>query len=239
MKPIVSQRILVVEDDPRMLELLCKGLREIGHTAMPAPDGQVGLDLAMNHEFDAILLDLGLPLRDGLDVLRALRGHNRSTPILILTARDAEEDVLRGFESGADHYIVKPFSFRELIARLNGLARSLPHNRTNSQLVLNPIRLTVLRDGNVIHLTRSEYLLLAALHDDTGHTVSRQSLTKAIWGNKPIDPNTLDVLVNSLRGKFDASHAYKRIVTTRGVGYSLQPEASSRIVPTHQTEVIR
>ena len=91
----VKQRVLVVEDDPRMLQLLCKGLREVGHTAMPASDGEAGLDLATNYDFDAIVLDLGLPMRDGMQIIAALRVLNRSTPILIVTARDTEDDIIR------------------------------------------------------------------------------------------------------------------------------------------------
>jgi DNA-binding response OmpR family regulator len=239
MKLTFQQRVLVVEDDPRMLELLCKGLREVGHSAVPASDGEVGLELAMNHEFDAIVLDLGLPLRDGLEIVLALRRHNRETPVLVVTARDAEDDVIRGLESGADHYLVKPFSFPELLARLNGLVRSPCRNRADSQLLLNPLRLTALRDGKVIPLTRSEYLLLSTLRDYACQPVSRQLLTKAVWGNGLIDSNTLDVLVNSLRSKFDGPFANKRILTVRGVGYVLQSETVPDFVPPHRAERIR
>jgi DNA-binding response OmpR family regulator len=238
MKLVLQQRILVVEDDPRMLELLCKGLREVGHTAVPASDGEAGFELAMNHDFDAIVLDLGLPLRDGLDIVLALRRHDRGTPVLVVTARDAEDDVIRGLESGADHYLVKPFSFPELLARLNGLARSPSRNRADAQLVLNPLRLTALRDGKVIPLTRSEYLLLATLRAYANQTVSRQLLSKAVWGNDTIESNTLDVLVNSLRSKFDGPYANKRILTVRGVGYLLQSDTDSCLVPGSCAELI-
>lgn len=239
MKPIFQQRVLVVEDDQRMLELLCKGLREVGHIAVPASDGEVGLELAMNQEFNAIVLDLGLPLRDGIELVLTLRRQNRGTPVLVVTARDAEDDVIRGLESGADHYLVKPFSFPELLARLNGLARSPCRNRAASQLVLNPLRLAAIRDGKVILLTRNEYLLLAALRDYACQPVSRQILTKAVWGNVSIDSNTLDVLVNSLRSKFDGPYARKRILTVRGVGYLLQSETEPDFVPPHSAELTR
>lgn len=223
-----NQRILVIEDDPRMLELLCKGLREVGHTAMPASDGDAGLDLALNYDFDAIILDLGLPCRDGLDIALSLRAHNKATAILVVTARDAEDDIIRGLESGADHYLVKPFSFAEMLARLNSLSRiSRNIDPRSSSLILNPVRLTASRDSTVIHLTRSEYLLLAALHERAGEAVSRQVLIESVWGNEDIGPNTLDVLVNSLRNKFDVPYATKRILTVRGVGYALQPSADN------------
>lgn len=224
--PIVKQRILIIEDDSRMLDLLCKGLRELGHTAMPASDGESGLDLALNHDFDAIILDLGLPVRDGIQIVVTLRAQNRHTPILIVTARDAEDDIIRGLESGADHYLVKPFSFPELLARLNGLTRTPARANFESPIGLNPVRLTALRDNKIIQLTRSEYLLLSTLSHHAGKTVSRQLLTESIWGDAQVDPNTLDVLVNSLRGKFDSPYEAKRILTIRGAGYALQPEST-------------
>jgi len=105
-----KQRVLVVEDDPRMLSLICQGLRDVGHTPMPASDGEAGLDLAMRLTFDSIILDVGLPARDGCSVARAIRSHAK-VPILMLTARDGEEDIVRGFDHGADDYLTKPFSF--------------------------------------------------------------------------------------------------------------------------------
>jgi DNA-binding response OmpR family regulator len=219
-------RILIIEDDPRMLELLCKGLREEGHTTVPAPDGDTGLDLALRHDFDAILLDLGLPGRDGIDIALTLRAANKRAFIVMVTARDTEDDVIRGLDSGADHYLVKPFSFAEMLARLNGLTRATRRSGPGSSLQLDPVRLTVRRGNKVIHLTRSEYLLLSALHQRTGETVLRQTLIEVIWSSEPAGPNALDVLVNSLRTKFDAPYPHKSILTARGVGYSLQPETT-------------
>jgi DNA-binding response OmpR family regulator len=218
------QRILVIEDDPRMLELLCKGLREVGHTVMPTSDGNSGLELAMNYDFEVVVLDLGLPGRDGLEVARSLRAYKKNTAILVVTARDAEDDIIRGLESGADHYLVKPFSFPEMLARLDSLARTSHRIGCRSSLNLNPVRLTALRENVVIQLTRTEYLLLAALHHHIGVPVSRHSLIESLWGNEPINSNTLDVLVNAVRSKFDAPYATKKILTVRGVGYMLQPE---------------
>lgn len=223
----LQQRILVIEDDPRMLELLCKGLRDVGHTAMPASDGDSGLDLAIHYDFDAIVLDLGLPARDGMEIVQTLRAQNRRVPILIVTARDAEDDIIRGLEAGADHYLVKPFSFPELLARLNGLSRAPGRFTADTMLVLNPARLTALRDNKIIQLTRSEYLLLSTLHQHAGKPVARHTLSESIWGGTQVDANTLDVLVNSLRSKFDGPYAVKRICTVRGVGYALQPESAA------------
>jgi DNA-binding response OmpR family regulator len=220
------QRILIIEDDQRMLELLCKGLREVGHTAMPASDGDSGLELAMNYNFDAIILDLGLPGRDGFDIATSLRACNKTTAILVVTARDSEDDIIRGLESGADYYLVKPFSFPEILARLDSLTRTSHRASLGSSLTLNPVRLTALRENTVVRLTRTEYLLLATLHHFVGEPVPRHFLIGSIWGKEPISSNTLEVLVNSLRSKFDAPYSTKRILTIRGTGYMLQSAAS-------------
>jgi DNA-binding response OmpR family regulator len=204
-----------------MLELVCKGLREAGHTPMPASDGEAGLDLAMRLEFDSIILDIGLPGLDGYSVARTIRA-TKKVPILMLTARDGEENILRGFDDGADDYLTKPFSFRELLARVHALRRGSSQHHEQA-LLLDPSRLTAHRDNLAIQLTRSEFLLLSALHQHCGTPVSRRDLMEAVWGSKQtISANALDVLVNALRLKLDADHKTKMIVTLRGVGYVLQ-----------------
>jgi DNA-binding response OmpR family regulator len=215
----IKQRVLVVEDDPRMLELVCKGLREVGHTPMPAPDGNAGLELAMNFDFHSVILDIGLPGRDGYSLAQALR-KKKQIPILMLTARDSEEDVIRGFDFGADDYLTKPFSFRELLARLDILGRLYPRY-DEPPLVLDYARRIVHRSGTPIQLTRSEFLLLAALHLQSGEVIERQALMRAVWGAQAGLANSLDVLVNSLRSKLDAPYSLKTIMTVRGVGYKL------------------
>jgi len=221
-----KQRVLVVEDDPRMLALVCQGLREVGHTPMPASDGDAGLDLAMKLTFDSIILDIGLPVRDGYSVARAIRSH-LSVPILMLTARDGEEEILRGFDHGADDYLTKPFSFRELLARLDVLGRTASRHATNG-LHFDPLRLLVHRNEKPIQLTRSEYLLLAELHRRSGSTADRQSLMEAVWENPHvISANSLEVLVNGLRVKLDGGFPTKLLLTVRGVGYRLQPSLES------------
>jgi DNA-binding response OmpR family regulator len=215
----IRQRVLVVEDDLRMLELLCKGLREVGHTPMPAPDGDAGLELAMRFDFDSVILDLGLPGRDGYSVAQALREKKR-VPVLMLTARDSEEDILRGFEFGADDYLTKPFSFREMLARLDILGR-IASRYNDRSLVLDSTRLLVHRQGVPIQLTRSEFRLLTALHQNADEIIERQALMEAVWGTHTSTANSLDVLVNSLRGKLDAEDSLKTILTVRGVGYRL------------------
>jgi len=221
-----------VEDDARMLDLLSQGLREAGHTVMPASDGQVALELALKFSFDLILLDLGLPSLSGYEVARQLRAQceprQAATPILMLTARDAEDDIIRGFDLGADDYLIKPFSFPELLARLNALARPTLTMPARQPLDLDPARLTVTRENRAIQLTRTEFLLLQSLVDCGGKTVSRRDLIHLVWGNEPVHANTLDVFINALRGKVDASFEVKLIVTERGVGYRVQIGAAAR-----------
>ena len=215
-------RVLVIEDDERMRDLLCRGLRDAGHAAMPACDGRSGLDLALGFEFDVIVLDIGMPFRDGFELACTLREQNRSVPILMLTARDTEQDILRGFAAGADDYLTKPFSFRELTARLQRLAVRCSPKIGTSGLTLDRNRLAVLDGGRMIPLSRSEYLLLACLLQNPGAAMPRERLVEAVWGNhRAVNPNTLDVLVNALRGRLHAPGARSRITTVRGVGYKL------------------
>jgi DNA-binding response OmpR family regulator len=229
MSSSLKQRVLVVEDDARMLALVCQGLREVGHTPMPASDGEAGLELAMRLTFDSIVLDLGLPARDGCSVARAIKSH-RPVPILMLTARDGEEDILRGFDHGADDYLTKPFSFRELLARLDGLGRAAA--RHTARLRVDPARQLVYRNEVPIQLTRNEYLLLAALHRHSGSPVDRHTLMEAVWQDpRVISANALEVLVNALRAKFDAPFSTKLLVTVRGVGYRLQSSADDPAEP--------
>jgi DNA-binding response OmpR family regulator len=221
--------VLVVEDDARMLALVCQGLREVGHTPMPASDGEAGLELAMRLTFDSIVLDLGLPARDGCSVARAIKSH-RPVPILMLTARDGEEDILRGFDHGADDYLTKPFSFRELLARLDSLGRAAA--RHTARLRVDPARQLVYRNEVPIQLTRNEYLLLAALHRHSGSPVDRHTLMEAVWQDpRVISANALEVLVNALRAKFDTPFPTKLLVTVRGVGYRLQSSADDPAEP--------
>lgn len=219
-EPATKQRVLVVEDDRRMLELLCSGLHEAGHEALAAADGGAALELATKFTFDAIILDIGLPIHDGLSVARSIR-ETKSVPILMLSARDGEDDILRGFDHGADDYLTKPFSFRELLARLNALRRKRPVERA-SDLHLDASRLIVHRGQAAIQLTRSEYRLLKVLHRECGSAVDRHTLRRALSGGlEGASENALEVLVNGLRLKIDGPFSEKLLVTVRGVGYRL------------------
>jgi DNA-binding response OmpR family regulator len=220
-------RILVIEDETRMLELLRKGLYESGYTVMTASDGETGLAIALAHDFSAIVLDIGLPCRDGFSVARELRERKRATPILMLTARDAEDDIIRGLDLGADDYMTKPFSFQELIARLQSITR--PHREETitrieaGDLVVDPVRHSVTRGSANIDLTRTEFALIGRLVRSAGGCVSREALSESIWGSDAtVGPGALDVLVNAVRRKVDAPFKHKLIRTVRGAGYVLK-----------------
>ena len=221
--------MLVVEDDARLRELVCKGLREAGHTPMPASDGAVGLELATRFDFDSIVLDIGLPERDGYSVADAIRSVKR-IPILMLTARDSEEDILRGFDHGADDYLTKPFSFRELVARVNALGRSSVKQQRHAALLLDGNHLTVHRGVFTIQLTRNEFRLLSMLEQHFGTNVSREALMASVWGDaQAMSANALDVLVNSVRIKLAPADLAKMILTIRGIGYRLQATSDQDI----------
>jgi DNA-binding response OmpR family regulator len=217
-------RILIIEDEPRMLELLRRGLYEHGYTIMTAADGEIGLEIATSYEFEAIVLDIGLPRMNGYELMKALRGQANQTPVLVLTARDAEDDIIRGLDLGADDYLIKPFSFPELVARLQSITRPNRNdaggNLQASGVVLDPSRHAVTRNNQSIDLTRQEFLLLASLMRQAGQCVPRQMLMVSIWGtNHAVGASALDVLVNSLRTKIDAPFDEKIIGTLRGSGY--------------------
>jgi DNA-binding response OmpR family regulator len=223
-------KLLVVEDEARMVELLRKGLSEEGHTVVCARDGSEGLDLARNYEFDVIILDVMMPKLNGYQVAQRLRSAHIATPLLMLTAKDSVPDLVRGLDSGADDYLTKPFAFEELLARLRAVKRRAPvPQQTKLQvgnLVVDPATREVSRAGSDILLTRTEYNLLERLMYRAGKVVSRRSLIEAVWGfDREIEENTLDAFVRLLRTKIDTKGQAKLIHTVRGVGYMIRSEA--------------
>ena len=219
-------RVLVIEDEPRMLELLRRGLQEHDCTVLTAMDGEGGLEIAASIELDAVVLDIGLPRCDGYDVIRALRGRFCTTPVLMLTARDGEDDIIRGLDLGADDYLTKPFSFAELVARLQAITRRPRHEMNSAiqagDLAVDVLKRSVSRGDRTIELSRSEFALLLLLVRSAGECVSRRSLMECVWGENPeVGSGALDVLVNSLRSKIDLSSRPKLIHTIRGSGYLL------------------
>ncbi len=227
-----AMNLLVVEDEPRMVELLRRGLGEEGHTVMCAPDGSEGLSLARTYEFDAIILDIMMPRLNGFQVLERLRREKNKTPVLILTAKDAVPDVVRGLDLGADDYLTKPFSFEELVARLRSLQRRA-HQLAQptlqvADLVLNPASHQVSRAGIPLALTKTEFSLLERLMYRAGAVVPRRSLIESVWGfDREIEENTLDAFVRLLRTKVDRPGQPRLIHTVRGVGYVIREEGRS------------
>jgi DNA-binding response OmpR family regulator len=233
LRKMAHMRILIVEDEPRMLELLRKGLYEHGFTVMTAADGEKGLEMASAHELDAIVLDIGLPKLDGFALMQALRVRARRTPVLMLTARDTEDDIIRGLDTGADDYLTKPFSFSELVARLQSITRRDREEGDGTikaaDLVIDPVRRTITRNGEGIDLTRLEFQLLTCLTRNVGQCVARQALMESVWGaDRSVGASALDVLVNSLRAKIDAPYRRKLIRTVRGSGYIFMRSAAGR-----------
>ena len=227
-----SMKLLIVEDEARMADLLRKGLMEEGHTVTCAADGAEGLALAKGYEFDAIVLDVMMPKLSGYDLAKRLRTEKIRTPILMLTARDAVPDIVRGLDTGADDYMTKPFSFDELVARLRAVKRRAsvapdPSLRVGD-LMLDPASREVLRGDDRVSLTRTGYNLLERLMYRAGKVVSRRSLIEAVWGfDRDIEENTLDAFMRLLRNKVDPPGKAKLIHTVRGVGYMIRPDGSA------------
>jgi DNA-binding response OmpR family regulator len=223
-------QVLVVEDEKRLAALLRQGLAEEGHSVVVAHDGREGLETALAGPFDAIILDVMLPVMDGLAVARRLRQARNQTPILMLTARDSTADVIGGLDLGADDYLTKPFRFDVLLARLRAVSRRGPVPRPVrlqvGDLVLNTASRQVLRGNQPVRLTRTEYSLLEFLMRRAGRVVSRDAILDGVWGlDKDVEANTLEAFIRLLRTKIDQGHAPKLIHTVRGVGYCLREEA--------------
>ena len=222
-------KLLIVEDEARMADLLRKGLAEEGHMVTCAPDGAEGLALAKAYEFDVIVLDVMLPKLNGYDLAKRLRVEKVRAPILMLTARDTVPDIVRGLDTGADDYMTKPFSFDELVARLRAVKRRSiapqdPSLRV-ADLVLDPASREVVRGGDRVSLSRTEYNLLERLMYRAGKVVTRRSLIEAVWGfERDIEENTLDAFMRLLRNKIDLPGRPKLIHTVRGVGYMIRPD---------------
>lgn len=218
-------RILIIEDEAKMRELLRDGLREHGHAVMTAPEGHDGYDLANEHPFDIILLDLMLPGMNGWTVMRQLRDSRNPASVLMLTACDAEPHVIAGFDAGADDYLIKPFAFRELLARIASLGRARQTAKSAiaiDTLVLDTIRHTALRGKVDLGLTRTEFALLNCLVKYAGQAVTRATLLESVWGHEPaMSRSNLDSFISLLRKKVDLPTEKQLLHTIKGVGYAL------------------
>ena len=225
-------RILVVEDDHKMATLLREALEKQLHRIVLAFNGIEGLEVARSHQFEAIVLDAMLPGMDGFSVAHALRKTSVATPILMLTARDATTDVVKGLDSGVDDYLTKPFAFAELFARLRALGRRQPAvvslQYRVADLQLDPRTHAASRAGRPISLTRTEFLLLEFMMRHQDAVLRREALINAVWGyEETVENNTLDVFMKQLRAKIDEVHDHKLIQTVRGFGYRLSPDAGA------------
>ena len=221
-------RILVVEDELKVANALREGLLGERYDVVVERTGESAFFRVTTEQFDAILLDLSLPGRDGLEILKAMRDRGIKTPVLVLTARDTLQDRVLGLDTGADDYMIKPFAFAELVARIRALVRrgraaELPR-LTVADLELDLITRKVLRGGHAVELTAREFELLEYLLRHQGQVVSRESLARDVWRETarttPLD-NVIDVHIARLRRKIDADQGTKLIHTVRGVGFML------------------
>ena len=223
-------KILLVEDEPKVASFIKKGLEEQAYEVDQAYDGTFGVKLALQHEYDLVILDIILPNISGLDVCRQIRQQNKSVSILMLTALGSTDDKILGLDSGADDYLVKPFVFQELVARIRALTRRSYEAPANEVLRLADLELdltkkTVSRAGKPVNLTAREFSLLHYLLRNRGRVVSRVDITEQVWETSfDTGSNVIDVYVNFLRKKIDKGHTVKLIHTLVGMGYVLKEQ---------------
>jgi len=220
-------KILIVEDEPKTSAYLSKGLEEQGYTVHCSGNGEDGFHMARVGEYDLLILDVMLPGKDGWSILEDLRRSGHRFPILFLTARDGVEDRVKGLESGADDYLVKPFAFAELLARVHTLLRRGSSRASEilriADLEIDPLRHKTQRSGKRLDLTPKEFSLLYLLASKSGDVLSRNRLAEQVWDvNFDSDTNVVDVHVRRLRAKVDDPFNRKLIHTVRGVGYVLE-----------------
>lgn len=220
-------KILIVEDEPKTASYLRKGLQETGFVTDVAENGEDGIHLALSGRYDLVILDVMLPKRDGWSVLADLRRRQFDAPVLFLTARDAVHDRVKGLELGADDYLVKPFAFSELLARVRTILRRGPIRQSLllaiADLEVDLARHRAARGGKVLDLTPKEFLLLSLLLRRSGDTLSRTLIAEEVWDiNFESGSNVVDVHMRRLRAKVDEPFERKLIHTVRGVGYVLE-----------------
>lgn len=222
-------RILVVEDEKKVLSFIKKGLEEEGYAVDAAADGDTGLDMGLDGVHDLIVLDISLPKKDGLSILRSLRQNKVSTPVLLLTAKTAVENRVTGLDSGADDYLTKPFAFQELLARIRALLRRKAEMATpllkTADLTLDPARHLLFRGEEKIELTAKEFALMDYFMRNPDRVLTRTMIAEHIWDyGFDSETNVIDVYVSYLRKKIDVGRERKLIHTVRGVGYVLKTD---------------
>jgi two-component system, OmpR family, response regulator len=221
-------RILVVEDDKKIASLVVRGMEQAGFAVDHAEDGEDALHLALSEPYDAAIMDVMLPKLDGLTIIERMRQRKILTPVIVLSAKRSVDDRVRGLQTGGDDYLVKPFSFSELLARVHALIRRASHEPEPSRLLMGELTLDlltreVIRSGKKIDLQPREFSLLEYLMRNTGRVVSKTMIIEHVWGYS-FDPqtNVVDVLVSRLRNKVDRDFENKLIHTHRGVGYAIK-----------------
>jgi DNA-binding response OmpR family regulator len=218
--------ILLVEDDKDLAGFVREGLEDESCSVKVCFDGGSGLRQAEIHAFDIILLDVMLPVLNGFDVTRRLRLQNIRTPILLLTARDAPEDIVKGLDAGADDYLTKPFEFEVLLARIRARTRSASGKSTAqmrfADLFLDTEKREAVRAGQRLDLTRTEFSILECLIRAAGRVVTRSRIIELVWGDRDVSENNLDVFIRYLRSKVDPPGLPRLLHTERGLGYSLR-----------------
>ncbi len=226
-----SPRVIIIEDEPKVALFLKKGLEENQFKADIAYDGKMGKEMILKGKYDVVILDLNLPLLNGYEICKEIRKRNNLVPVLMLTALSTTEDKLTGFESGADDYLVKPFEFRELLARIKALIKRTKQNGATgnvlkvADLELNTETKTVKRQGSVIDLTAKEFSLLELLIRNKEKVISRTEIADKIWDiNFDTGTNVIDVYINFLRKKIDKNYLKKLIHTHIGMGYTLREQ---------------
>lgn len=220
-------RILIVEDEKSLADIIKKGLEEEGYAVDAAYNGEDGLFMAENEPSDLIMLDIMLPVIDGMTILKSIRKAGIKTPVLMLTAKDTVMDKVSGLDSGADDYLTKPFSFEELLARIRALLRRDSGVKTSiveiGDLVIDIATHEVKREGKDILLSPKEYALLEYMAINKNKVLSRTSLTEHLYDHDfDLDSNVIDVFINRLRNKIDRGFDKKLIITVRGAGYVLK-----------------
>ena len=223
-------RILVIEDDPEVSAYIAKGMKEAGHTVDPAYNGKDGLFLASTEGYDVLIIDRMLPAPDGLTIIKTIRGAGNTTPVLILSALGEVDDRVKGLRSGGDDYLVKPFAFTELLARIEILGRRQDKNANATETILSAgdldldlLSRKVIRAGKEIDLQSREFQLLEYIMRHKGQIVTRTMLLEHVW-DYHFDPqtNVIDVHISRLRGKIDKGFETKIIRTVRGAGYIIE-----------------
>lgn len=222
-------KVLVVEDAKDMNRLITKTLKKAGYSVDGCFDGEEALDCLLGAEYDALLLDVMLPKMDGYEVLKRLRERGEDTPVLLLTARDAISDRVKGLDLGADDYLVKPFDFDELLARIRAMTRKRSGNRSNiftiADLTVDTGRMTAARNGTEIPLIPKEFMILEYMIRNQGIVLSRAQLENQIWNYEYTgSSNNIEVYISRLRKKIDSGHDVKLIHTIRGAGWVLRAD---------------